>query len=157
MIIKRKDIKRIVSSFREEGKRIVFTNGCFDLIHPGHITLLREAKKLGVLIVGINTDESVRKIKEERRPIVPLKARMEVLDSIKYVDYIVPFSEETPLEVIKMIEPDIIVKGGDWEENEIVGAAFVKKRGGEVVRIRYKSGYSASEIINTIKRRYCEL
>ena len=157
MIIKREDIKRIVSSIREEGKKVVFTNGCFDLIHPGHITLLREAKKRGVLIVGINTDESVRKIKEEQRPIVPLKARMEVLDSIKYVDYIIPFSEETPIEIIKMIVPDIIVKGGDWKENEIVGAELVKKRGGEVVRIRYKNAYSTSEIINTIKRRYCEL
>ncbi|HHE04549.1 MAG TPA: D-glycero-beta-D-manno-heptose 1-phosphate adenylyltransferase [candidate division WOR-3 bacterium] len=157
MIIKREDIKRIVSSIREEGKKVVFTNGCFDLIHPGHITLLREAKKKGVLIVGINTDESIRKIKEEQRPIVPLKARMEVLDSIKYVDYIIPFSEETPIEIIKMIVPDIIVKGGDWKENEIVGAELVKKRGGEVVRIRYKNAYSTSEIINTIKRRYCEL
>lgn len=157
MIIKREDLKKIVSSIREEGKKIVFTNGCFDLIHPGHITLLSEAKKMGVLIVGINTDESVRKIKEERRPIVPLKARMEVLDSIKYVDYIIPFSEETPIEIIKIIEPDIIVKGGDWEENEIVGADLVKKGGGEVVRIRYKNAYSTSEIINTIKRRYCEL
>ncbi len=157
MIIKREDIKRIVSSIREEGKKVVFTNGCFDLIHPGHITLLREAKKRGVLIVGINTDESIRKIKEEQRPIVPLKARMEVLDSIKYVDYIIPFSEETPIEIIKMIVPDIIVKGGDWKENEIVGAELVKKRGGEVVRIRYKNAYSTSEIINTIKRRYCEL
>ena len=157
MIIKREDIKRIVFSIREEGKKVVFTNGCFDLIHPGHITLLREAKKRGVLIVGINTDESIRKIKEEQRPIVPLKARMEVLDSIKYVDYIIPFSEETPIEIIKMIVPDIIVKGGDWKENEIVGAELVKKRGGEVVRIRYKNAYSTSEIINTIKRRYCEL
>ncbi len=152
MIVSRKKIKEIVKKLKKEGKKIVFTNGCFDLIHKGHIYLLKEAKKLGdVLIVGLNSDSSIKKIKGKGRPILKEKERGFIIDNIKGVDYVVIFNEKTPFKLIKEIKPDILVKGGDYKENEVVGGEFVKKRKGRVVIIPYLKNFSTTKIIERIK------
>jgi rfaE bifunctional protein nucleotidyltransferase chain/domain len=138
---------------RAAGKRIVFTNGCFDIIHPGHIYLLKKAKSFGdVLVVGLNSDSSVKSIKKGR-PINSYRFRAEVLDSLKFVDFVCGFSERTPLALIKKVKPDVLVKGGDWKESEVVGADFVKSRGGSVRIITYKKGYSTTGIIKKIIKK----
>ncbi|RKY34983.1 MAG: D-glycero-beta-D-manno-heptose 1-phosphate adenylyltransferase, partial [Candidatus Duberdicusella sinuisediminis] len=135
-VIKVSKLASLVKTLKKKKKKIVFTNGCFDLIHPGHIKLLSSAKKYGeVLILGLNSDSSIRKIKGEKRPIFKEKERIEILSAITYIDYIVVFKEETPFKLIKIIKPDVLVKGGDWKEKDIVGADFVKKQGGKVIRI----------------------
>ena len=132
--------------------KIVFTNGCFDLIHPGHIELLEKARQLGTkLIVGINSDHSVRKIKGESKPIQPQEARASVLKGLRSVDEVRIFDELTPENLIKEIRPDVLVKGGDWKESEIIGADFVKKNGGAVFSIPLKDGFSSTRIIDKIK------
>ncbi len=132
--------------------KIVFTNGCFDLIHPGHIELLEKARQLGTkLIVGINSDESVRKIKGESKPIQPQEARASVLRGLRSVDEVRIFDELTPENLIKEIKPNVLVKGGDWKESEIIGADFVKKNGGAVFSIPLKDGFSSTIIIDKIK------
>lgn len=152
MIVSRKKLKEIIKKLKKEGKKIVFTNGCFDLIHKGHIYLLKEAKKLGdVLIVGLNSDSSIKKIKGKGRPILKEKERSFIIDNIKGVDYVVIFNEKTPFKLIKEIKPDILVKGGDYKEEEIVGGEFVKKRKGKVIIIPYLNGFSTSKIIERIK------
>jgi D-sedoheptulose 7-phosphate isomerase len=129
-------------------KKIVFTNGCFDLIHPGHIELLKKAKGLGTkLIVGINSDESVKNIKGVERPVLNQSERKTILESIKYVDEVQIFNELTPENLIKKIKPDVLVKGGDWQEAEIIGADFVRTYGGEVFSIPLVNGYSTTNII----------
>ncbi len=131
---------------------IVFTNGCFDIIHAGHIDLLQRAKALGTkLIVGINSDESVRAIKGSGRPVQDENARKEVLLGLLSVDEVVIFNELTPENLIKGIKPDVLVKGGDWRENEIIGADFVRGYGGQVFSLPLKDGYSSSEIVDRIK------
>lgn len=133
---------------------IVFTNGCFDILHPGHIDLLGKAKKLGTkLIVGINSDESIRAIKGSSRPLVSENDRAEVLRGLKSVDEVVIFNETTPGKIIEKIKPDILVKGGDWAIDQIIGADFVKKNGGQVFSIPLKSGYSTSLIVEKIENR----
>lgn len=130
------------------GERIVFTNGCFDIIHSGHIRILKEAKKLGdILVVGLNSDISVKKLKGAQRPVNCLKDRIEVLSAIGYVDYIVVFNELTPYNLIKKIKPDFLVKGGDYKEKDIVGWQFSKK----VVVIPLVKGKSTTNIIKKIK------
>ncbi|MEO0231294.1 MAG: D-glycero-beta-D-manno-heptose 1-phosphate adenylyltransferase [candidate division WOR-3 bacterium] len=152
MIVSRKKIKEIVKKLKKERKKIVFTNGCFDLIHKGHIYLLKEAKKLGdVLIVGLNSDSSIKKIKGKGRPVLKEKERSFIIDNIKGVDYVVIFNEKTPLKLIKEIKPDILVKGGDYKEDEVVGGDFVKKRKGKVVIIPYLNGFSTTDLIGRIK------
>lgn len=137
--------------------KIVFTNGCFDLIHPGHIELLEKASQYGdTLVVGINSDESVRSIKGEGRPILSQEDRVTILRSIIYVDEIRIFDNLTPIELIKEIEPNVLVKGGDWPVDQIVGADFVKSYGGEVYSIPLKIGYSTTDIIKKIQRIYNE-
>jgi len=154
-VIKVSKLAYLVKTLKKKKKKIVFTNGCFDLIHPGHIKLLSSAKKQGeVLILGLNSDSSIRKIKGEKRPILKEKGRIEILSAITYIDYIVVFKEETPFKLIKIIKPDVLVKGGDWEEKDIVGADLVKKQGGKVVRIRLKKGYSTTTLIEKIKKIY---
>jgi len=144
-------LKRLLAVLRKRGKTIVFTNGCFDIIHVGHIRYLKKAKALGdVLVVGLNSDASIRKIKGDRRPIVSEKERAEVLSALGMVDYIVIFSEPTPLRLIKAIQPDVLVKGADWPEKEIVGADVVKARGGRVARIRLAKGRSTTDIIQKV-------
>lgn len=134
-------------------ERIVFTNGCFDIIHPGHIDLLERARTLGTrLIVGINSDKSVRAIRGENRPFVNENDRAAVLLSLKFVDEVRIFDDLTPEKLIEEIKPDVLVKGGDWSEGEIIGADFVKKNGGEVFSLPLKDGYSSSQIVEKIRK-----
>lgn len=147
-------LKNIVRDLKSKGKVIVFTNGCFDIIHVGHIKILFEAKKQGdILIVGINDDDSVKRLKGKDRPILPLSARQVILASIEAVDYVVPFSEDTPENLIKEIEPNVLVKGEDWPEDKIVGADFVKSKGGKIVRVKLVEGFSTSNIIKKIREK----
>ena len=137
---------------RKEGGRIVFTNGVFDIIHPGHIEVLKHARGLGdMLIVGINSDESVRRLKGKERPILSLEERMEIISSIRYVDIVVPFDEDTPYNLIDFLKPHILVKGGDYRPDEVVGRSIVE----EVVIVPLRKGISTSNIIERIKDRYC--
>jgi len=146
-----KELKNI----RSLRKRIVFTNGCFDILHAGHVRYLEEAGSLGdILIIGLNSDKSVHLIKGDKRPVIVQDQRAEVLAGLSAVDFIVLFDEPDPLNIIKTIKPDILVKGGDWPEEEIVGADFVKARGGMVKSIQIVPDISTSGIINEIVRRY---
>ncbi len=132
---------------------VVFTNGCFDLLHPGHIDLLKRAKKLGTrLIVGINSDESVRKIKGPDRPFTSEQERAEILSAIGAVDEVIVFNEQTPERLIKEIQPDVLVKGGDWKPEEIIGSDFVLARGGKVLSLPFLDGYSSSSLVDKIRR-----
>jgi len=134
-----------------EGKRVVFTNGCFDLLHPGHVRYLAQARALGeVLIVAINSDRSVREIKGRGRPILNEQERAEVLSALESVDFVVVFDEETPRELIAVILPDVLVKGGDWGLGEIVGRDEVEAAGGQVLSLSYVEGQSTSKIIERI-------
>ncbi|MBI5893142.1 MAG: D-glycero-beta-D-manno-heptose 1-phosphate adenylyltransferase [Deltaproteobacteria bacterium] len=134
---------------------MVFTNGCFDIIHAGHVRYLSKAKKLGdVLVVGLNSDSSVKKIKDDGRPIVPQRERAEVLSALEFVDYVVIFNESTPYNLIKSVQPDVLVKGADWKGHEIVGADVVKAKGGRVARIKLVKGRSTTNIIKKILNTY---
>lgn len=134
-------------------ERVVFTNGCFDIIHPGHIDLLERAKKLGTkLIVGINSDESVRAIKGTERPILSQAERRAILEGLKSVDEVIVFDENTPEKLIKELKPDVLVKGGDWKIEEIIGADFVIQNGGEVYSLPLKVGFSTSKIVEKIQK-----
>ncbi len=147
------EINNIVNELKRKGKRIVFTNGCFDILHAGHIKLLKKAKKLGdVLIVGINKDKSIKKIKGKDRPIMDEKQRIEIISAIEFVDYVVPFGDTTPEKLIKMIKPDIIVKGGDYKKDEVVGKDIVEKYGGKVYIFPLVKNISTTKIINKIKK-----
>ncbi len=151
----RDEIKEIAERLRKEGKKIVFTNGCFDVIHPGHIKSFRFAKSLGdVLIVGLNSDSSVRRIKGEKRPIIDVKGRSEILSAIEYIDYIVIFDEDTPENLIKVIKPDVLVKGEDWRGKKVVGADFVQSYGGKVEFCPLYPEYSTTKIIEKILEKY---
>lgn len=153
-IIDRKSVKEHISSLRA-GKRVVFTNGCFDILHVGHIKYLEEAKKLGdMLIVGINSDESVKRLKGEKRPINNLSSRLRMVDALRSVDIVTYFEEDTPYELIKDIMPDVLVKGGDWEIPDIVGADIVLENGGKVLSLKYEEGYATTNIIEEIIKRY---
>jgi D-glycero-beta-D-manno-heptose 1-phosphate adenylyltransferase len=133
--------------------RIVFTNGCFDILHRGHVEYLKKAKLLGdILIVGLNSDSSVRRIKGDKRPINNESDRAIVLKELKSVDEVIIFQEETPLDLIKKIKPDVLVKGGDWKLEDIVGYEFVINNGGKVFSIPYIKGYSTTDIINKSAR-----
>ena len=142
-----------VNRARQDGKRIVFTNGVFDILHPGHIRYLRDARALGdFLIVGVNSDRSVRALnKAPDRPINSESERSEVLSALASVDAVIVFDEDTPHEVISALQPDILVKGADWGENAIVGRDVVEARGGRVVRIQLAEGYSTTRIIERIR------
>jgi D-beta-D-heptose 7-phosphate kinase/D-beta-D-heptose 1-phosphate adenosyltransferase len=145
------DLVTIRSQLKKKDKKVVFTNGCFDLLHSGHIHLFREAKKKGdVFIVAVNDDSSIKKIKGTSRPIFPLEERVEILGAIEDIDYLVSFSEETPQEIIGRLLPDVLVKGGDWRPEEVVGKKEVEEAGGEVVIIPYLEGCSSSEIVQRI-------
>ena len=145
----------IVRRLRAEGKRIVFTNGCFDIIHRGHVDYLKKAKTLGdILIVGLNSDSSVRKIKGEDRPIVPEGDRAAVLSELRSVDFVVPFDDATPEKLIRALVPDLLVKGADWRRENIVGADFVERHGGKVVLIPLTEGRGTTRIIERILEVY---
>ena len=137
-------------------KKIVFTNGCFDIIHAGHCHYLARSRSLGdLLVVGLNSDSSVRRIKGPKRPVIPQEQRALVLDSLRPVDYVVIFEEDTPQRLIEAIRPDILVKGGDWELDKIVGREFVESYGGKVVTIPFEHDLSTSKIIERILSLYC--
>ncbi|MCM8799556.1 MAG: D-glycero-beta-D-manno-heptose 1-phosphate adenylyltransferase [Candidatus Omnitrophica bacterium] len=145
----------VILEEKKKGKTIAFTNGCFDIIHYGHVVYLQKAKELAdILVVGINSDNSVKKIKGEKRPINSLKERMGVIAALEAVDFVVPFSETTPYNLIKTIRPDFLVKGGDWKKSDIVGADIVNSYGGKVVTVKYLKGISTSHIINRIVKKF---
>jgi rfaE bifunctional protein nucleotidyltransferase chain/domain len=136
---------------RREGKQVVFTNGCFDLLHPGHIHTLTHAKALGdVLVVAINSDASVKRLKGERRPVLTQEERAVMLSALSVVDFVTIFPEDTPLEVIRLLLPDVLVKGGDWNVDAVVGREVVETNGGKVVLIPYQAGFSTTDIIERI-------
>ena len=143
----------LVASERKQGRTIVFTNGVFDILHPGHTRYLRDARALGdVLIVGVNSDRSVRALnKAPDRPINSEAERCEVLAALASVDAVVVFDQDTPLEIISALQPDILVKGADWGENAVVGRDVVEARGGKVVRIQLAEGYSTTKILERIR------
>lgn len=142
-----------IEHLKKQGKKIVFTNGCFDLVHAGHISSFRQAKSLGdILVVGVNSDDSIRRIKGSERPVVDLKNRMTLLSALKSVDFVIPFDEDTPENLIRQIKPDILVKGKDWEGRKIAGDDFVRSYGGRVVFLNLEPGLSTTNIINKIKK-----
>ena len=154
-ITPRNELKATVDRLKREGKKVVFTNGCFDILHAGHTRYLREARKLGdVLILALNSDSSVRSIKGPMRPIVPEAERAEVVASLDSVDYVTVFDELTPLELIEFLQPDVIVKGGDWAEKDIVGAEAVRKWGGRVAIMPEIEGASTTNIIDKVLQVY---
>ncbi|HOF04550.1 MAG TPA: D-glycero-beta-D-manno-heptose 1-phosphate adenylyltransferase [Syntrophales bacterium] len=154
-IVTKEQLKERLRKLREEGKTIVFTNGCFDILHVGHVRYLREAGKLGdVLILGLNSDASVRSIKGEKRPLVPEDERADIMAALACVDYVVIFPEPTPQELIEYLQPDVLVKGNDWQEDAIAGAAFVKAAGGRVVTIPLTVGRSTTNIVEKIRQLY---
>jgi rfaE bifunctional protein nucleotidyltransferase chain/domain len=144
----------LFKKLKEQGKKIVFTNGCFDILHKGHIKTLFEAKRIGdILVVGINDDASIRRLKGFDRPIIPMDSRVAVLASLEFVDYVIPFSEDTPLDIIKLVRPKVLVKGGDYDEDEIVGRDLVLKLGGFIKIIDEIQGFSTTDIINKIQKQ----
>lgn len=154
-VISLDELKSIRKKFREQKKKVVFTNGCFDLIHAGHVDYLSIAKALGdILIVGLNTDESVKRIKSNKRPILKQDERAFILSNLKPVDYVVLFDEDTPEKLISQLIPDVLVKGSDWEIKNIVGKEIVEKSGGEVKTIEFVNDQSTSRIIELIVNRY---
>jgi D-beta-D-heptose 7-phosphate kinase/D-beta-D-heptose 1-phosphate adenosyltransferase len=145
-------MKQEIDGLKSEGKRIVFTNGCFDILHPGHARYLYTARELGdYLIVAVNSDTSVRAIKGDERPIQPQEVRTEMLAALGCVDGVVVFDEEDPLKVIQYLMPDVLVKGGDWPEDKIIGADVVKGAGGEVKSIPFVTGHSTTDLINRLR------
>ena len=144
----REEAREYAERRRGEGKVVAFTNGVFDLLHPGHVRYLQQARALGdVLIVGLNSDSSVRRNKGEGRPITAEHERAELLAALQCVDVVVLFEEDTPADIVRALQPDILVKGADWAEDNIVGRDVVEARGGRVVRMALAEGYSTSELI----------
>lgn len=146
------EIKAIAVSARTNGKKVAFTNGCFDLLHRGHVHVLRAARACAdLLIVGINSDQSVKHIKGPTRPVLPESDRCELLGAMEMVDFVVLFNEPDPHNLISAIRPDVLVKGGDWNTDKIIGADIVEEAGGRVVVVPYIKGFSTTEIIERIK------
>lgn len=154
-ILALEDLVARLGQVRKSGQKIVFTNGCFDILHVGHVRYLADARSEGdLLVVGLNSDASVRIIKGDKRPIVCQNHRAEVLASIGCVDFIVIFDEPDPLKLIQTLKPDVLVKGEDWTEDAIVGAEFVKSQGGKIVRISFVEELSTTAVIEKIRQRY---
>jgi D-beta-D-heptose 7-phosphate kinase/D-beta-D-heptose 1-phosphate adenosyltransferase len=152
MLVSREEIVKMCGLFRKDNKKIVFTNGCFDILHAGHVTYLKQAKALGdLLVIGLNSDSSVNKLKGQGRPVVAENDRALVLSALRSVDFVVFFDEETPYELINSIKPDFLVKGGDYTPDSIVGADIVKDAGGEVVVIPFVEGKSTTGILDRIR------
>ena len=149
----RDDAAAWAAKLREAGRRVVFTNGVFDILHPGHLRYLQRARGLGdALIVGLNSDASVRRNKGPERPINDESERAEILGALECVDAVVIFDEDTPADIIRAVQPDILVKGADWAEDAIVGRDTVEARGGKVVRVPIEKGFSTTAIIERIRR-----
>ena len=154
-IISTDRVEGLFSKLKESGKTIVFTNGCFDLIHAGHVDYMDKAKKLGdILVVGVNSDASVKSIKGKARPIVTLENRLRLLQGLSSIDYLCVFEQDTPLELIKKVRPNILVKGEDWKEKGVVGEDIVKAEGGKVELIELLPGISTSILIDKILKAY---
>lgn len=153
-IMNKETLRHIIKGPEQRSKRVVFTNGCFDILHSGHVTYLEQARSMGdVLVIGVNSDESVRALKGPERPVNHLEARMRVLAGLGCVDYIVPFTQETPHELISFIVPDVLVKGADWKVEDIVGSDVVQRHGGTVATIKFLDNYSTTSTIDRIKGR----
>ena len=147
-------LKKTIARERSKGKTIAFTNGCFDILHYGHVSYLQAAKKNGrVLVIGLNSDASVKKIKGPQRPIIPERERAGILAALECVDYVTIFKEETPLNVIKALKPDVLIKGADWKGKEVVGSDIVKANGGKVELIRYMPNLSTTNIVKTVVKK----
>lgn len=154
-ILNLSDILDQLNEHKKNNERIVFTNGCFDILHVGHVRYLSEAKSHGdILVVGLNSDASVRKIKEKQRPIIGQDQRAEILASLRCVDYVTIFDDPDPLALISALKPHVLVKGADWQEKDIIGADLVKKNGGKVVRVSVVPEISTSDIIQKIIDKY---
>ena len=153
-MFEKKDLLNLVASARSRNERIVMTNGCFDILHAGHVEYLQQAKKLGErLLVAVNSDSSVQRLKGEGRPITCVENRKAVLEALNSTDWIIDFSEDTPEVLIREIKPDVLVKGGDYFPEQIAGGEFVKSYGGELVTIPFKTNCSTSELINKIRKQ----
>jgi rfaE bifunctional protein nucleotidyltransferase chain/domain len=147
------DVRALVAGLRQAGRTVVFTNGVFDLLHPGHVRYLQQARDLGdALVVGVNGDASVRRNKGAGRPINPERERAEVLAALACVDAVVIFDEDTPARIIQVVQPDILVKGADWPADQIVGRDTVEARGGRVVLMNVESGYSTTSIVERVQQ-----
>ena len=154
-ILNRQILREKLDALRREGKKIAFTNGCFDILHVGHVRYLREAKKTAdVLVLALNSDSSVRSIKGEKRPLVSEEERAEILAALEFIDFVTIFEELTPLELIVYLKPDVLIKGGDWPEDKVVGRDDVKKWGGNVILIPEVKGKSTTNIVEKIKEVY---
>ena len=144
-------LKKTLARLRKNGKTIAFTNGCFDILHAGHVSYLEAAKKKGrILVVGLNSDHSVRRIKGPGRPIVGEKERAQVLSALNCVDYVTIFNAQTPLKLIQVVKPDVLIKGADWKNKTVVGQDIVEKNGGRVELIKYLPRFSTTKIIDKI-------
>ncbi len=153
MIVSRSELAELCQRIRDEGRRVVFTNGCFDILHRGHVSYLAQARELGdVLVVGLNSDASVQRLKGPSRPVNSEDDRAAVLDALRAVDYVCLFHEDTPLELISTCLPNVLVKGGDYDANSVVGADVVRSHGGEVRILPFVPGKSTSAIIEKIHR-----
>jgi len=149
-------LERRVRSLHRRGKRIVFTNGCFDVIHPGHVRYLRAARRLGdALVVGLNSDRSVRRLKGPGRPLVPQAARAEVVAALEMVDFVTLFPQSTPRALIARVKPDVLVKGGDWKRQDIVGSDLVAASGGTVRSLPFAKGFSTTALVKRMRRAGC--
>jgi len=149
-------IKSEIQALQQQGKKAVFTNGCFDILHAGHVNIFQQARNMGdVLVVAVNSDLSIKKIKGEKRPVVPQAQRMQVLAALEAIDYVVIFEDENPLQIIKELQPDILVKGGDWPIETIIGREIVEKKGGKILSIPLMEGISTTNIIEEVKKRFC--
>jgi rfaE bifunctional protein nucleotidyltransferase chain/domain len=149
------ELKKVLDLRRKEGKTIVFTNGCFDILHVGHVQYLQEARRMGdLLVLALNSDASVRAIKGEKRPLVPQAERAEVVASLASVDYVTLFDETTPLRIIEYLRPNCIVKGGDWKESSVAGGDLVRAWGGRVVIVPLTEGASTTNIVEKILHIY---
>jgi len=155
-IMERDALRKKLEDLRKKGKKIAFTNGCFDILHVGHVRYLRKARKTAdLLVLALNSDSSVRSIKGAQRPLVNEKERAEILAALEFVDFVTIFKESTPLKLIKYLKPDILIKGGDWPEENVVGREEVKKWGGYVEIIPEVKGKSTTNIVEKIKHIYC--
>ncbi|MDF1610728.1 MAG: D-glycero-beta-D-manno-heptose 1-phosphate adenylyltransferase [Stygiobacter sp.] len=149
------ELIKVRNELKKQNKKVVFTNGVFDILHAGHVDYLIKAKKLGdVLIVAVNSDSSVKKIKGDLRPVVPQNERAFIISQLKPVDYVTIFDEETPYEVIKKLIPDVLVKGADWSKDKIVGADIVESNGGKVETIKFVNNTSTTNIIKTVLEKF---
>lgn len=157
MILALEELLEYISNIKSQNKKLVFTNGCFDIIHVGHVRYLNMAKSYGdILIVGLNSDDSIKRIKGSKRPIIPQDQRAYVLSQLKPVDIVCIFDEDSPYNLIKTIKPDVLIKGADWDIKNIVGADIVLSSGGDVKTIKFDYDTSTSKIIKKITELYCE-